>query len=184
MSLTYADISSLHQSGQTAEQIAGALANDWRTRSDIDIARLAGELLIPTGLYSAIESARETISAAAQLYDVVRERRIGYIRTASSPETAANIRAGLTGLIDGGLFDALPPGVTAQDVESAFYGLGGGLRFRKAGGETYTASDVQAVIDAEVRRVRVHNAVLAAQSAYAAGKTDAEIVAAFEGAME
>lgn len=174
--LTYADIAALHQAGQTADEIAAALADDYRTHSDINIARLAGELLIPTGLYSAIERLRDENAAASQLYDLMRERRIETIRTATSPETAANIRRGFDGLIAGGVLDGLP--YTPEQIIGAFYALGGGLRFADV-----TAAEVQAVIDKHARETRLNNAWLAAQSAHASGADDAAIVAAFGEAM-
>src|SRR5690554_4618327 len=108
MPLSYSDIAERVAAGETDEQIAAALAADWQTRHDIDIARLMGELLIPGGIYAKVEAAIATNPAARQLYDVVNERRIATIRTATNPMVAQNIRQGFDGLKAGGLFEGLP----------------------------------------------------------------------------
>lgn len=148
--ILYSDIADRVAAGETDEQIATALAADFRTNEDIDIARLMGELLIPSGVYANIEGAKDTNAAAKQLYDLVNERRISTIRTASNAATAGNIRSGLDGLRAASLL-----GTNPDAIENAFYGIGSGLRFRNADGTKPVATDIANIKSAEAERVRL-----------------------------
>lgn len=169
MSVTYQDIAALHQAGQTADEIAANLTVTsawWRPLTSREALAWLGE----SGRMVAIKDAVANTALPAELRGACDATLILLNR----PDVAIDLSPGsshrtmLLGCVQAGVF-------ASADVLALIEST----RLRP----DPTEADVQAVIDAEARRVRIVNAKLAADSAYASGADDAAIVAAFQGAM-
>jgi hypothetical protein len=150
MALTYQDIAARVEAGETAEQIATALAASGVTVRPIDLSELRYYLrdsgLLVRGIDRPFEGglvavARSTSAPAALrsgLVDLITHVYDDSKATLSTdtPEIAARGSAMLAGLVQ--------LGVMTPEQRTGFYSLGGGLRFADVTSET-----VQAAIDAQ-----------------------------------
>lgn len=167
--LTYSDISSLVSDGKTAAEIASILPTTeawWRTLS----SREALDWLGNSGRMVKIKEAVANTDLPEELRGACDATLVLINRSdvAIDLSPGSSHRTMLLGCVQAGVF-------AAEDVLALIEST----RLRP----DPTEADVQAVIDAEARRVKITNAKLAADSAYAAGADDTAIVAAFGEAM-